>query len=124
MNILEVSKMFSLSEHTLRYYEKEGLLNHIERINGIRNFTDNDLKRLEFIVCMRSAGVSIASLKDYLSSLDQGEATFNYRKEILIKERDLMKDKIEKMQVALDKLEYKIDHYAEIMNKGGKNQNE
>lgn len=66
MTIKEVSSMFNLSNDTLRFYEGKGLIGPILKKNGIRSYSENDLKRIEFIKCMRSAEVPIDVLKNIL----------------------------------------------------------
>lgn len=116
MTIKEVAEKFSLSEDTLRYYEKIGLLSNIPRTSGgMRDYGEHELQTISFVKCMRSAGVSVEALKKYMSLLRQGNETVSERKEILKRERDLMKQRIDDMQEAYSKLCYKIDKYDEIM---------
>ena len=67
MTIKEVATKFSLTNDTLRYYEKVGLIGPIKKNkSGIRDYQEEDLKRIEFIKCMRSVGISIEVLKNML----------------------------------------------------------
>lgn len=112
MSIKEVAEHFSLSADTLRFYEKKGLLGPIAKTNsGIRNYQEEDLKRIEFIKCMRSAQIPIETLKKYLDLFEQGDETLEERKQLLKKEKDMLKEKIDNMQAAYEKLTYKIDIY-------------
>ena len=116
MTIKEVAEKFSLSEDTLRYYEKIRLLSNIPRTSGgMRDYGEQEMQTISFVKCMRSAGVSVEALKKYMSLLRQGNETVSERKEILKRERDLMKQRIDDMQEAYSKLCYKIDKYDEIM---------
>ena len=84
MKIAEVSEKFGLSADTLRYYERIGLIPAVTRgQNGIRDYTETDIKRVEFVKCMRSAGLSIETLIEYMSLLQQGDQTIETRKELL-----------------------------------------
>jgi MerR family transcriptional regulator, aldehyde-responsive regulator len=84
MKISEVSKQTGLTPDTLRYYEKIGLIPSIGRRNGgIRDYQDIDLKRVEFIKCMRSAGLPIDVLIKYIGLVQQGDQTIGARKAIL-----------------------------------------
>ena len=66
MTIAEVSKKYDLTPDTLRYYERIGLLANIPRNkNGIRNYDEKSCKRIEFVKCMRNAGVEIEILIAY-----------------------------------------------------------
>lgn len=112
MQIAEVSQKYGLTKDTLRYYEKEGLIGPIKKgENGIRNYKENDLKRIEFVKCMRSAGVEVSFLKKYMELYDKGEGTVQQRRNILLEQRKILKQKIDSMQKAYQKLNYKIDLY-------------
>ena len=118
MTISEVSKLYDLSADTLRYYEKIGLLDYVERNpNGIRNYQDSDLRRIEFIRHMRNAGLSIEVLIRYIELFHQGNHTIPERKQILVEQRVLLKAKIEDMQKTMNRLDYKIDNYENILLK-------
>lgn len=112
MQISEVAQKFGLTTDTLRYYEREGLVGPISKgKNGIRNYTESDLQRIQFVKCMRSAGMEINLLKQYLKLFEGGDKTLNERREILIKQREILKTKLDSIQEAYDKLNYKIDLY-------------
>lgn len=112
MTIKEVSEITKLSEDTLRYYEKEGLIGPIKRNkNGIRDYEEKDINALEFIVCMRGAGLSIGALSKYLGLFKQGDKTIKERKEILENQRKILEEKLEKMNTAYKRLNYKIELY-------------
>ena len=112
MQISEVAQKFGLTTDTLRYYEREGLVGPIFKgKNGIRNYTESDLQRIQFVKCMRSAGMEINLLKQYLKLFEGGDKTLNERREILVKQREILKTKLDSIQEAYDKLNYKIDLY-------------
>ena len=112
MQISEVAKEFGLTTDTLRYYEIEGLIGPISKgENGIRNYTEEDIKRIQFVKCMRAAGLEISFLKRYLQLFDEGDKTVKERREILVEQRKILKEKLDAMQEAYNKLNYKIDLY-------------
>ena len=112
MNITEVSKKFGLSQDTLRYYERIGLLPHVNRNkSGIRDYTIEDCNWVEFIKCMRSAGLPIEVLIEYVSLFKKGDETIDTRKNILIEQRQILSEKIEEMQNTLNRLDKKIAMY-------------
>ncbi len=114
MKINEVVKKLNISHDTLRFYEKSGLLGAIGRdASGFRNYSDSDLKRIEFILCMRNVGVPIEVLKQYMNLFDMGDDTIEQRKILLIEQKNKIDKKIEDMQAASKKLEYKINLYNE-----------
>ena len=112
MTIKEVAEKFDMTNDTLRYYEKVGLVGPVKKnSSGIRDYSEEDLKRIEFIKCMRSAGISIEVLKKYVDLYDEGESTKLERKHLLEEEQDKLEEKIKTMTEALDKLKYKIELY-------------
>lgn len=116
MTIAEVSKQYNISADTLRYYERIGLIPPVNRNkNGIRDYTDEDCKWVDFIKCMRSAGLPIEVLIEYVTLFRQGNSTIEARKEILIEQRGILEEKINFMTATLERLNYKIDNYDTII---------
>lgn len=114
MTIAEVSKNFHLSPDTLRYYERIGLIPPVHRnSSGFRDYTETDCRRIEFIICMRSAGLPLEVLIEYMQLYMQGDETIPARKEILIHQRDKLAQRIADMQKPLDRLNQKISIYDE-----------
>jgi len=112
MKIAEVSERYGLSVDTLRYYERIGLIPHINRGgNGIRDYGELDLRRVDFIKCMRGAGLSLEVLIEYMDLVQQGDGTIETRKDILREQRDLVAARIQEMQKTLDLLNHKIQVY-------------
>jgi len=112
MKIAEVSERHGLSSDTLRYYERIGLIPPVHRNgSGIRDYSELDIRRVEFIKCMRSAGLPIEVLIDYMELVQQGDQTIEARKEILKEQRDLVAERIKEMQKTLDLLNHKIQVY-------------
>jgi DNA-binding transcriptional MerR regulator len=113
MKIASVSNKYGLSEDTLRYYERVGLIPTVNRTDsGIRDYTEIDLKRVEFIKCMRSAGLPVEVLIEYVRLVQQGDQTIEARKNILIEQRQKLAAKMQEMQKTLDLLDYKIGIYG------------
>lgn len=118
MKIAEVSEKFGLTADTLRYYEKIGLMKEVEKdASGRRDYQEQDLKRINFLKCMRLAGISIESLKKYVDLYNLGEYTIPQRKQILINQQEILEEKMAEMQKTLDYLKYKIDNYEEVLVK-------
>jgi len=110
MTIAEVSKKYDLTADTLRYYERIGLLPVVNRTSGgNRDYTDEDCGWVEFIKCMRGAGIEVEALIDYIVLHKQGDSTAEARKQILIEQREKLCSRMTDMQKTLDKLDYKID---------------
>lgn len=114
MTIAEVGKKYGLSNDTLRYYERIGLLPSINRTpSGIRNYTQEDCKWIEFAKCMRGAGLPIDVLIAYLALFEQGDHTIEERKALLIKQRGELHARINEMQTILERLDKKIEGYEQ-----------
>ena len=118
MTISEVSKKFGLSADTLRYYERIGLIPHVPRSqSGLRDYDEESCNWIEFIKCMRSAGLPIEILIEYVTMFRQGDSTISARKELLIEQRDILRQRISDMQSTLDRLDYKINLYESSIMK-------
>ena len=116
MTIAETSKKYGLTADTLRYYERIGLIPPVPRTKGgVRNYDDASCGWIELARCMRSAGVQIEALIEYGALCRQGEGTEERRKEILLEQRALLLGRMEKMQRSLDRLDYKIANYDQIL---------
>lgn len=116
MLIAEVSKKYDISADTLRYYERVGLIPAVRRReNGIRDYDEGDCGWVAFVKCMRSAGVQVEALIEYVALYQQGDETNAARKEILVEQRDQLVRRIGEMQATLERLNYKIDNYDRIM---------
>ena len=118
MRIAEVSKKYDISADTLRYYERIGLLPRIRRnASGVRDYSEQDCARIQFIKCMRGAHVSIEALIEYMQLFAEGDSTVAARKALLEEQRDLVQERINEMQAGLDRLNYKIENYDSIIRK-------
>lgn len=116
MKIAEVSERYALSSDTLRYYERIGLLPTVTRTeSGIRDYSELDLRRVDFVKCMRGAGLPIEVLIDYMELIQQGDGTIEARKEILVEQRDLLASRIAEMQKTLDLFNHKIEVYEKAI---------
>ncbi|NWG08105.1 MAG: MerR family transcriptional regulator [Chloroflexi bacterium] len=118
MKIAEVSEKYGLSVDTLRYYERVGLIPPVHRNEGgIRDYNELDLRRVDFIKCMRSAGLPVEVLIEYMGLVQQGDSTIEARKEILVEQRDLVAARLEEMQKTLNLLNHKIEVYEKAILK-------
>ncbi|MCM8710121.1 MerR family transcriptional regulator [Clostridium sp. SYSU_GA19001] len=116
MTIAEVSERFGISQDTLRYYERIGLIPPVNRNkSGNRNYTEEDLRWVEFIKCMRGAGLPIEVLIEYVTLFQQGDETVEARKELLIEQRNELIARIEDMKKTLERLNLKIARYEQIV---------
>ena len=112
MTITEVGRKYDLSVDTLRYYERIGLLPPVHRTpSGLRDYDEDDLRWVEFIKCMRSAGVSIETLVEYVTLFHKGSDTIAARKALLIEQRQQIQAHIEELQTVIARLDRKLDGY-------------
>lgn len=109
MTISEVSEKFDIPQDTIRYYERIGLIPRVNRNkSGIRDFTEIDCNWVEFIKCMRGAGLPIEVLIEYVALYQQGDETLKARKALFVEQRRLLLKRMEDMQSTLERLDYKI----------------
>ena len=118
MRISEVSQQCDISADTLRYYERVGLLPPVNRSDsGIREYSDLDVRRVEFIKCMRTAGLPVEVLIEYYRLVQQGDETMEDRKAILVEHRAEIKARMAELQKTLNLLDYKISFYENAVLK-------
>lgn len=117
MTIAETAKKYDISADTLRYYERIGLIPPVPRTkSGIRDYDETSCGWVEFIKCMRGAGLQIEALIEYVALFQQGEATVGARKAILIEQREQLAERITQMQQTLERLDSKIAHYGSCVS--------
>lgn len=117
MTIAEVGEKYSLTADTIRYYERIGLIPTIPRTkNGIRDFDEESCKWIEFIKCMRNAGMEIEILLEYVDLFKKGKSTIQARKNLLEEQREKLVEKQKKINATIERLDYKLKLYDEIMS--------
>ncbi len=118
MTISEVSKLYDMPIDTIRYYERIALMEPVEKdASGRRDYKEKDMRRLRFLKLMRAAGVSIERIKDYVDLFYVGENTLPDRKDILIKQREELQNKINELQNVMNELDYNIEHFDDTLAK-------
>ena len=111
MTISEVAKKYEMTPEGLRYYERIGLLPPVNRNkNGLRDYTEEDCGWIEFIKCMRGAGLPIEVLIEYVQ-LFKDESTLEARRAILEEQYEKLLTKIAEMQTVANKLKGKLKYY-------------
>ncbi|MGN0605495.1 MAG: MerR family transcriptional regulator [Oscillospiraceae bacterium] len=120
MTIKEVSEKFDISQDTLRYYERVGMIPPVTRTaSGIRDYHEKDLGWVELAKCMRSAGLPVEAMIEYVKLTQEGDDTIPARLQLLTEQRELLMEQKEKIDKTLERLNYKIGRY-EIAVKTGK----
>lgn len=113
-SIQDVSNKTGLSTHTLRYYEKEGLISDVERSQGgFRQYTDEDLERLGLIRCLKNTGMSIQEIARFVQLTHEGDHTLEERVELLREHRERVLERMAEMQEHLDKVTWKLNFFTE-----------
>ena len=117
-SIGQVSEMFGLPVSTLRYYDKEGLFPDIQRVSGIRKFSENELEALRVIDCLKKSGLEIKDIKQFMGWSKEGSKTFEVRKELFEKQKEVVEKEIAKLERVLAMLNYKSWYYEEAIKAG------
>jgi len=111
----EVTEKFNLSMHTLRYYEKEGLLPPVRRDkNGAREYGEIDLEWLILIRCMRAAGMSIEYIRNYVELCRKGLSTVSERKQNMLLQKEILERQKAELDKNLQVVYKKLKHYEEL----------
>lgn len=115
LSVKEAAEETDLSEHTLRYYERIGLLNPVKRnTGGHRRFSTDDLGWINFLKCLRNTGMSIEDMKEYAECQRGGDEQFERRITLLKHHRDKVVRKIDELQQYLETVDYKIGYYGNL----------
>lgn len=119
MTIKEVSEKFGISQDTLRYYERVGMIPHVTRTaGGIRNYLESDLGWVEMALCMRSAGLPIEAMIEYVRLFQEGDETIPARLQLLLDQREALIEQKAQIDSTLKRLNYKISRYERAVETG------
>lgn len=119
MTIREVSKKYNITQDTLRYYERVGMIPTVTRTaGGIRDYREKDLEWVELAVCMRSAGLPVDAMVKYVKLSQVGDSTLGDRLDLLKEQREILLDQKEQMEETLKRLNVKISRYEAAMETG------
>ena len=98
----QISEMFQLPISTLRYYDKEGLFPDLERSSGIRRFSEKEIEALRVIECLKKSGLEIKDIKLFMEWCSEGSATYQRRKELFERQKEIEQKEIAKLEKVLD----------------------
>ena len=119
MTIKEVSEKFGISQDTLRYYERVGMIPAVTRTaGGIRNYSEEDLRWVSLAKCMRSAGLPVDAMIEYVRLFQQGDSTIRARMQLLVDQREALLEQRRQIDETLDRLNYKISRYEQAVQTG------
>ena len=116
LTIQEVAKATGLTTHTLRYYERIGLIHPINREENTRRcYTADDVGWIDFLLKLRATGMSIRDMQRYAKLQRRGDETLPERVEMLKSLRDKVEAHMEEMNEHLKLIYYKIDYYQKVV---------
>ena len=119
MTISEVSEKYGITQDTLRYYERVGMIPPVTRTSGgIRNYQEQDLSWVELALCMRSAGLPIEAMIDYVHLFQQGDESIPTRLQLLKDQMKSLEDQRAKIDATMNRLAYKISVYEKAVKTG------
>ena len=114
----QVSEMSGLPISTLRYYDKQGLFPEMERVSGIRKFSDTEMEALRVIECLKKSGLEIKDIKRFMDWCVEGASTYPQRKELFEQQKKTVEAEIAHMNRVLDMLKFKCWYYEQAMQDG------
>ena len=114
----QAAEMFGLPISTLRYYDKQGLFPNMERVSGIRRFSETEIEALRVIECLKKAGMEIWDIKQFMDWCKEGPATYPQRKELFETQKVHMEEEITRMNRTLDMLKFKCWYYEQAIRDG------
>ena len=119
MTIKQVCQRYGLTQDTLRYYEKIGVIPPVHRsASGIRDYDEHDLGWVENAVCLRNAGVPVESIAEYVKLYQAGDETFAARRNLLSHVLADLTEQRSQLDAAIQKLTYKVSRYEAAVRTG------
>ena len=119
MTIKEVSEKYNITQDTLRYYERVGMIPSVTRTTGgIRDYQETDIGWVEMAICMRSAGLPVEAMIEYVRLYQEGDATIPARLQLLVDQREVLLEQRRQIESTLERLNYKISRYEDAVKTG------
>ncbi|CDE15941.1 transcriptional regulator MerR family [Clostridium sp. CAG:288] len=112
----QVAKLTGLSISTIRYYDKEGLLNGINRKSGIRSFNDKDLNTIRVIECLKNSGMLIKEIRDFMKLCEEGDSSLNERYNFFLDQEKKVQDQIKSLNQTLKLIKFKQWYYFKAIS--------
>ena len=117
-SISQVAKMMGVTPSTLRYYDQEGLLPHIKRVNGMRVFEDEDFRWLRVLNCLKNTKMPIKKIRKYVELAQKGDETLQERYQLIQEQKEYILSQIQEYQYYLQEIEYKEWYYQQAIHAG------
>lgn len=119
-SISEAAKKFGVTPHTLRYYDKEGLLPFVERTaSGLRAFTETDFEWLKIIMCLKNTGMQIKDIKGFIDLCMEGESTFDKRLDFIRRQKENIETQMSELKKHYDTILFKEQYYIDAIKERG-----
>ncbi|MCM2677910.1 MerR family transcriptional regulator [Alkalicoccobacillus plakortidis] len=118
-SIGEVAEEMNLTVHTLRYYDKEGLMPFVERSpSGTRLFKESDLESLKIIQCLKSSGMPIKEIKGFIGWCAEGDSTLKQRYEMFLERKATVEAQMEELKQTMEIINHKCHYYMTALDAG------
>lgn len=115
----QVSEMTGLPISTLRYYDKEGLFPHMERVSGMRRFGEQELEALHVIECLKASGLEIRDIRQFMQWCTEGASSYPKRRQLLERQKETLEAQMDDLRRSLAMLQFKCWYYEQAMRDGG-----
>ncbi|KAF6576227.1 MULTISPECIES: MerR family transcriptional regulator [Paenibacillus] len=121
-SISEVAKELNLTAYTLRYYDKEGLMPFVERTSsGTRLFKESDIDALTIIECLKSTGMPIKEIKNFIDWCSGGDSTLQQRYDMFMERKATVEVQMEELKKTMEVIEHKCSYYKTALEAGTEN---
>lgn len=115
----EVAAQFGLTVPTIRYYDQEGLIpNLAKNESGQRVFNEENLDALQIVECLKDSGMAIKDIKQFMQWVSEGDETLYNRREMFVRLRAQMQEKMNRLQQTMHVLDYKVGYYSKAVQDG------
>ena len=121
-SIGQVAEMFGLPISTLRYYDKQGLFPNMERVSGIRKFSEAEIEALRVIECLKKAGMEIKDIRQFFEWVEEGPSTYPNRKAMFEARKKAVEEEMKQLEKTLDMLKFKCWYYEKAMEDGNEDE--
>lgn len=117
-SIKQIANIMGVSTATIRYYDAEGLLPNIKRVNGRRVFEDEDFRWLRVLNCMKKINMPIKKIKEYIELAQKGDATLEERYHLILEQKKVIQKEINELNMCLNEFEFKEWYYKTAIEAG------
>ncbi|WP_079478120.1 MerR family transcriptional regulator [Halobacillus salinus] len=116
--ITEVARKLGIKPHTLRYYEREGIMESERTDSGVRRYTEQHIQWLRFVVKLRETHMPVSTIKQYVDYYKQGDHTAPERLKLIEEHLTAIHKQIEELQETEIMLKHKVSTYKDMMGTG------